>query len=259
LVLKTMPAPTWIFLRGLTRSSAHWGHFVAEFEAALPAHVVALDLPGNGSLWQARSATDVAHMAAWCQYALQRRGIQGPVGVLAMSLGGMVAAQWALQQPQSVRELVLINTSMRPFNPFWQRLRPASVWSLVKLALTQAAPQAWEREILRLTTHHARHDVLRDWCDERAQRPVSGMNALRQLWAAARYRAPEQGPQVPTLVLTAQHDRLVAAQCSIELAKRWGTALELHPSAGHDLTLDDGPWVAGAVRHWQAHRPPEGR
>jgi hypothetical protein len=24
----------------------------------------------------------------------------------------------------------------------------------------------------------------------------------------------------------------------------------LHPSAGHDLPLDDGPWVAAQVRDW---------
>jgi pimeloyl-ACP methyl ester carboxylesterase len=245
-----MQSQTWIFLRGLTRSSAHWGPFIGEFEAALPARVVALDLPGNGSLWQERSASNVSQMALWCQQEIQRRGIQGSVGVLAMSLGGMVAAQWALQQPQTVCELVLINTSMRPFNPFWQRMRRKSFWCLMKLAITGATPQVWEREILRLTTNHARHDVLQSWCEERLQRPVTGLNAMRQLLAAARYRAPEQGPRVPTLVLAGEHDRLVLAQCSQEIAKRWGFALQLHPSAGHDLTLDDGPWVAAAVRNW---------
>ena len=245
---------TWIFLRGLTRSSAHWGQFIAEFEMENSARVIALDLPGNGALWQERSATSVPQMAQWCQQEILRRGIQGPVGVLAMSLGGMVAAQWVLQQPEVVRELVLINTSMRPFNPFWQRMRPTSFLVLLKLALTGATPQVWEREILRLTTNHARHDVLPEWREERVQRPVSGVNAMRQLLAAARYRALEQGPRVPTLVLAGEHDRLVAAQCSKEIAKRWGTALQLHPSAGHDLTLDDGPWVAAAVRHWRESR-----
>lgn len=246
--------PIWIFLRGLTRSSAHWGSFIDEFETALSARVIALDLPGNGTLWQERSPPSVAQMAQWCQQELQRRCIGKPVGVLAMSLGGMVAAQWALQQPQTVRELVLINTSMRPFSPFWQRMRPASFLSLVRLALIGASMQVWEREILRLTTRHARHEVLKEWCAERAQRPVSGLNAMRQLLAAARYRAPELGPPVPTLVLAGQCDQLVSVQCAMEIAKRWNTALQLHPSAGHDLTLDDGPWVAASVQQWRANR-----
>jgi pimeloyl-ACP methyl ester carboxylesterase len=246
-----MATETWIFLRGLTRSSAHWAGFITEFESALSVRVIALDLPGNGALWQARSPGTVGDMAQWCQQELQRRGIHGPVGLLGMSLGAMVAAQWALQQPQAVRELVLINTSMRPFNPFWQRLRPASLWCLGKLALRRATPQTMEREILRLTSNHARHDVLQAWCDERVQHPVSGRNALRQLLAAARYRAPVPGPRVPTLVLAGEHDRLVAVQCSKVLSQQWRTALQLHPTAGHDLSLDAGPWVAATIRQWR--------
>ena len=245
---------TWIFLRGLTRSSRHWAGFVAEFEAALSVRVLALDLPGNGDLWQQRSPATVAQMARWCHGELQRRGIQAPVGVLAMSLGGMVAAEWALQQPHAVRELVLVNTSMRPFNPFWQRLRPASLLCLVKLALKGAPPQVWEREILRLTTNHPRQDVLQSWCAERVQRPVSGRNALRQLLAAARYRAAPQGPAMPTLVLSGAGDQLVSPQCSESLAGQWRAGLQVHPTAGHDLSLDDGPWVAAAVQHWQHSR-----
>ncbi len=242
---------TWVLLRGLTRGSAHWGSFVAKFEQAVSARVIALDLPGNGTLWQQRSPACVAHMADSCSAQLQQRGIVHPVGVLALSLGGMVAAQWALQAPWQLRELVLINSSMRPFNPFWQRLQPASAARLLGLALRGAGVEAWEREILRLSTHHARQDVLADWCAERRQHPVSGANTLRQLLAAARYRAPDTGPALPTLVLASQADQLVAVQCSERLAARWGSALRLHPTAGHDLTLDDGPWVADQVRRWR--------
>lgn len=242
----------WVFLRGLTRGSAHWGSFISEFEAQLPAQVIALDLPGNGRLWQKPSPTRVADLVQHCQAELRRRGIDQPVGLLALSLGGMVAMQWALEQPASVRELVLINTSARPLHPFWQRLRPAAWWAVARLLLTRADALAWEREILRLTSQHARQDVLQDWYQERLQHPVSAANALRQLVAAARYRAPRQAPLPPTLVLCGAADRLVAPQCSQTLAALWGSRLRLHPSAGHDLTLDAGPWVAEQVRQWSA-------
>jgi pimeloyl-ACP methyl ester carboxylesterase len=55
---------------------------------------------------------------------------------------------------------------------------------------------------------------------------------------------------VPTLVLAGEHDRLVAVQCSKLLAAQWHTALQLHPTAGHDLSLDAGPWVAASIRQW---------
>ncbi|NVO04468.1 MAG: alpha/beta hydrolase [Rhodoferax sp.] len=247
-----VPAPqTWVFLRGLTRSSAHWAGFVAEFEESLQVRVLALDLPGNGRLWRARSPASVAGMVQHVRAQLQQLGVAAPVSLLAMSLGGMVAAAWALQQPHEIRELVLINTSMRPFNPAWQRLRPASLARLFKLALGGAGAQAWEREILLLTTRHPRHEVLADWCVERLRHPVSAGNTLRQLLAAARYRAPLQGPSLPTLVLSGAADALVSPQCSHAVAQHWQTSLQVHPTAGHDLTLDAGPWVIAQMGRWQ--------
>jgi pimeloyl-ACP methyl ester carboxylesterase len=250
------PAPcTWVFLRGLTRCSAHWGDFIQTFEAAMPdAQVIALDLPGNGALWQQRSPATVAEMVLSCRQQLQQREIAGPVGLLALSMGGMVAAHWATHWPQELRELVLINTSMRPFSPAWQRMRPGSFWRLLQLAVGVADGAAREREILRLTSNHAGYAVLAEWVAERARHPVSAANTLWQLLAAARFRAALQAPALPTLVLAGQQDRLVAVQCSQALAQHWGVELRLHASAGHDLTLDAGPWVAAEVRRWRAAR-----
>jgi len=92
--------------------------------------------------------------------------------------------------------------------------------------------------------------VLDDWVAWRREHPVSRANTLRQLVAAARYSAPQVRPAVPILVLGSAGDRLVDPRCSLELARRWGTAFAQHPDAGHDLPLDDAPWVADRVRAW---------
>jgi hypothetical protein len=34
------------------------------------------------------------------------------------------------------------------------------------------------------------------------------------------------------------------------VAAQWQTGFAMHPEAGHDLPLDDGPWVAHRVRNW---------
>jgi hypothetical protein len=54
------------------------------------------------------------------------------------------------------------------------------------------------------------------------------------------------------LVLTSASDALVNPICSYNLAAQWQTALAVHPAAGHDLPLDDAPWVARRVRDWLA-------
>jgi len=246
----------WVLLRGLTRASAHWGGFIAELEVCLLARVIALDLPGNGTLWQQRSPSSVAGMVQHCREQLRQQGIHHPVGVLAMSLGGMVAAEWAWRHPSEVRSLVLVNTSMRPFSPFWQRLRPVAMVRLLAARVLRADAATLEQEILRLTTRHPRHGVLQSWCDESTRHPVSGINTLRQLLAAARYRAPLQAPAMPTLVLSGAGDRLVSPQCSRAVAQHWKVPLHMHGTAGHDLTLDAGPWVAEQVRQFIASTTP---
>ena len=54
---------TWILLRGLARESGHWGAFTAQFARAMPGcEVLALDLPGNGYLYQHASQIGRAHV-----------------------------------------------------------------------------------------------------------------------------------------------------------------------------------------------------
>jgi pimeloyl-ACP methyl ester carboxylesterase len=244
---------TWIFLRGLTREHRHWGDFVEQFQAEVTgSRVVALDLPGNGSLYQESSPLCVHQMVRHCRRQLIALGIKPPYHLLAMSLGAMVAVDWSSRYPQEIAAKVLINTSMRPFSPFFQRLRPANYGALLKLAFSGASAQASERTVLRITSNLAidTNKILPYWTSLRRECPVSRANALRQLVAAAGFRAPKTRPLASTLVLASEQDRLVNVECSKALATHWQCALRVHASAGHDLTLDDGPWVAAQVRAW---------
>lgn len=246
---------TWICLRGLTREAAHWGRFAELFRAAQPDdRVLMIDLPGNGVLHDQRSPATVADMATACCAELARQGVEGPVHLLAMSLGAMVATQWALDAPEQVAACVLINTSFRPYSPFTHRLRPRNYGTLLRLMCWPATPEAMEAAILRITSNHAeaRRGVLADWVAIRRARPVSAGNALRQLLAAARFRAPAQAPCRQTLLLNSARDGLVDAACSQAIAQAWGCPLRQHPDAGHDLPLDDPEWVVRAVRDWRS-------
>jgi pimeloyl-ACP methyl ester carboxylesterase len=239
----------WIFLRGLTRGSGHWGHFIAEFEAAVPhVKVIALDTAGNGARFAEQSPCNVAAMVEDCRAQLQLMGYVPPYQVLALSLGGMVAALWAHRWPEEVQRIVLVSTSMRPLNPFYERLRPGSYLTMAKLLASGASATRWEQEILRITTRHPQHDVLADWVHMRESNPVSLANALRQLLAAARFKLPGASSMEKVLLLAGQGDQLVSAKCTLALARHWNCAAVLHPTAGHDVPLDDGPWVAAQVR-----------
>ena len=243
---------TWVLLRGLVRESRHWGNFPELLARELPeAQVLPLDLPGNGSLNKALSPLTIPAMAEYCRTELARQGVPPPYHLLAMSMGGMVAAAWATAHPQEVNSCVLINTSFGSFSPLHQRLRPGALLRLIKGLLT-LSDHSREGVIFSLTSNLPREhapQVVEAWCAIRSASPVSPGNTARQLLASARYKAPLKAP-VPTLLLLGAGDRLVDPQCSREIAARWDCALAVHPWAGHDLTLDDGPWVAGRVRNW---------
>lgn len=242
----------WIFLRGLTRDRHHWGAFASAFQCAFPdAPVVMLDLPGNGVLHRENSPKTVEAMVAYCRHELAARAVAPPYRLLAISLGGMVAAAWAVAHPDELRACVLINTSMRPFSPFHWRLRPAAYGRIVRLFAEDDARTS-EAIILSMTSNNREHarNVLDDWASWRREHPVSPNNALRQLLAAARFRASLQAPATRLLVLASGSDRLVDPRCSRRLAEAWDCPLVEHPHAGHDLPLDDGGWIVEQVQRW---------
>lgn len=247
---------TWILLRGLTRACHHWGRFAGVLEHTLgDVRVIALELPGNGSLHRMSSPASIPAMAAYCRTALVQRGIAPPYRILAMSLGAMVAVAWASAHPAEVSHCVLVNTSLRPFSPFYRRLRPANYPALLRVALGARALAA-ERAILRMTSaiHADDATLAQDWATFRALHPVSAGNALCQVLAAACFRAPLVPPLADTLLLAGAGDQLVSPECSRAIATAWRRELRVHPTAGHDLPLDDGPWVAAQVADWLAGR-----
>jgi pimeloyl-ACP methyl ester carboxylesterase len=260
---------TWVLLRGLTREQGHWGPFPLLLQKALPpdSQVITPDLPGNGLLWRARSPASVADMVEAVRLQLAESSRPGPYHVVAMSLGAMVAVEWAHRHPHELLSAVLINTSLKPYSPPWRRLQPRHYLNILRLLLTKASAESWERAILQMTTRHpschADHlgaaeqtaqeaAILNQWLSLRAQHPVSTINGLRQLWAAARYHAPHTAPPVPLLLLNGQGDCLVHPSCSNVLASSWSVPLIKHPTAGHDLPLDAGPWVVQQVQQWLA-------
>lgn len=242
---------TWVLLRGLARESRHWGGFAALLEQRLPVGdvVLAPDLPGNGRLWRATSPASVAGLVDAVRAELVAQGHGPPYVLVAMSLGGMVALEWAAFAPRELDACILLNTSAGGLSPFWQRMQPR--WYPTLLRSLLPAPLALrERAVYAMTsTRPPDAAVLARWVGYAQSHPVSAGNALRQLVAAARFRAPPQ-LRLPGLVLVSRGDRLVDPACSHAIARAWNLPLREHPSAGHDLPLDDAEWVVDQIARW---------
>lgn len=236
----------WVLIRGLAREARHWGAFPQALRAALPdAEVDCVDLPGNGVRNAERSPSTIAGMLR----AVRSRAPSPRVHLVGLSLGGMVAAEWAARFPGEVGACVLVNTSMRPVSPWYRRLRLASAPAVLRAALERDATRR-EADIVSLTTSRGDAALAAAWARFAVDRPVSRANALRQLIAASRYRAPAGVPAVPMLILCSARDRLVDPECSRRMAARWNLPIAEHPDAGHDLPSDDPRWMAARIAEW---------
>lgn len=239
----------WVLLRGLAREAGHWGAFARMLARATGDEVLTPDLPGNGGRCAERSPASVAQLVADCRAKLPPSG--AATVVVAMSLGAMVAIEWCRQAPDDVAGCVLVNTSGGGASPFWRRLQPRNYLAIARTLWPGTVAAAREAAILRMTSNAGNHDeVFARWTALAQAHPVTAVNALRQLLAAARYRVPRQKPVVPLVLLASAADRLVHPSCSVRLAARWQVPLHLHPWAGHDLPLDDPAWVLEKVTRW---------
>lgn len=238
----------WIFLRGLTRESRHWGDLPALWSARGLGRPSRIDLPGNGTACHAPVPADVRGIMEAVRATARTAGVTAPCRILAMSLGAMVATEWAQRYPGEVAGLVLVNTSMRPFSTLPQRLRPQNWAALIGMAHHWHDRARCARTVHRLTCERmdTRDADLAAWLAIDQTAPVTRAAALRQLLAAARYRAAA-APPCPTLILSSDADRLVNPICSARIASAWQAQHLRHPWAGHDLPHDDAGWLCEAV------------
>ncbi|WP_220718034.1 alpha/beta fold hydrolase [Agarivorans litoreus] len=243
-----------ILVRGLIREKRHWGQFRELLQLAFPERtIVSFDLPGNGHLYRLKSAESICQMRQSLRIQLRLQNIDiACVDIVAISLGGMLAVDWANTFSHEVNSVVLINSSNAAFSPFYRRLNWRVYPSLVSAICTQSTLSR-QRKIMALTTNfphqHQHQQVLCAWVSWAKQYPVSLENAYLQLKAAAAFKVPNK-PKQAMLILNSPRDKLVDCSCSEQLAKRWQADFKQHPTAGHDLPLDAPLWTVKQIQQW---------
>lgn len=97
-----------LLLHGLGSRSADWQLQIPFL--ANTYRVIAPDLRGHGASPKPRGPYSVAMMTADVMALLEKLNV-GPVHIIGLSMGGMIAFQMAVTNPEFVRSLVIVNSS----------------------------------------------------------------------------------------------------------------------------------------------------
>ncbi|WP_419810509.1 alpha/beta fold hydrolase [Bacterioplanoides sp.] len=247
----TQAAADIILLRGLIRSRFHWQDFPQQLQHAFPEHrILTPELAGNGERFQENTPASIRAMMLDIRQQVTLDQSQAktkhPAVIIAVSMGAMIATEWAHHFPQEVQQLHLINTSAGQFSRPWQRMQAAAFLSLLP-AITDK--KRLEQKIIDWTINIQKDAQLTQrWQDFSQQHPLSLRNAVTQLLAASRYRGQSHAPINHCYFYHSQGDRLVNPNCTAAIAQHWNKPLERHGFAGHDLSMDDSPWLIDKLR-----------
>lgn len=233
----------WVIIRGLGREGEHSAEFLEKLRAAdSQADVRCIDLPGAGEHFKLSSPMSIEAIAEFVQMHL-KNDPRDERFIISISLGAMVTAALLEAYPRIARGAVFTNVSFSNLSPVYHRLQLEGFRHLFR-AVTAANSEDRERAVLEMVSNRPdRHDFIQDWAAIASERPVSAMNFFKQLFAAATFKLSERKPDIPLLVLASAGDRMVKPESSQAFSKYWGLPIKTHPTAGHELWLDDADWV----------------
>ncbi len=207
--------PTILLIHGYTASLYVW-KTAAPMLAEAGFHVIAIDLLGFGysekPSWFDYAITSQARMIA---RFMNRIGI-GRATVLGSSYGGAVAATIALDYPERVEKLVLVDSVCNDNLKNHPILKLAAIPGIGE-AITPflVDSRAFQRYRMRGTLAPANHDLITDDRVESIRRPLAAADAHHSLlatsraWSADRIEQDAHLINQPTLIVWGEDDKVI--------------------------------------------------
>lgn len=193
---------------------------------------------------------------------LDAQGISSCI-ILGWSLGGILAMELALRQPDRVAGLILIATAARPVGNHpptnWLDLANTGIASLLNLALPGSpwiintfGKNSLYRYLLRRHTQHAYYRLAREGFGAYLKTSAQANRALNRALAQRYNRLDALAHlQCPALVLCGEKDCHITAAASLETARYlpWGEG-RCYPDTAHLLPWEIPELILEDIKAW---------
>jgi pimeloyl-ACP methyl ester carboxylesterase len=239
--------PWLVLVQGLGYDRAGWEPVLGPLGRHL--RLVLIDNRGSGHSDPAGGRLTVTDMAGDVATVLGRLRL-GPVNLMGVSLGGMIAQEVAIEYPQLVQALVLVATT-----PGWPNGYPMPAHTVALLASSARLPEevAVRRNVenaLSPRTVRERPAVVQELIEHRAEHRTDPLVWMAQMTAGARYSGNRRQSRITarTLVVHGSDDAVVDPRNAELLATRIPDArLVVMNGVGHLLFWEDPQEFADVV------------
>jgi pimeloyl-ACP methyl ester carboxylesterase len=224
------------------------GEFAASWMWVIPGlvgthRVVVPDLPGHGASGLADEPLDTARVVAWLGELIERT-CPSPPALVGHLLGGAIAARFAIDHPDRLSRLVLVDTY--GLGRFW----PTPRYALAMLAFAARPTEGTQERLFRQCAFDLdglrerlgeRGELLEAYALDRARAP--GVNAalkhlMPQLGVPAIPSAELARIAVPTALIWGRHDRQVRLGLAEAASARYGWPLHVVERAADDPAVE---------------------
>ena len=222
-----------LLIHGLGSSTEDWEPQIGDFASHF--RVITYDVRGHGRTDKPRARYSVRQFADDAAALLQHLKV-GPAHVLGISMGGMIALQLAVDHPNTVKSLTIVNSGPELVLRTWrQRIAIYSRFAIVRLMGMRKMGEMLATRLLPSPAHAAaRNTFIERWA---RNDPGAYLRALRALigWSVA----PRLGSIVaPTLVITADQDYTPVPFKQEYTSKVPGARLVVVPDSRHLLPVE---------------------
>lgn len=246
----------WILIRGLARGVGHWGDFSKLFEKSFSEDkIYYVDIPGNGYLNHIKTPLKISEFIPFFEKQLRQQNFNAnlPTYGYSLSLGSMAMVEWARQKPDFFSQIYISNTSAGNFSNIFKRLSYKAILLGMKISHLQDIRQK-ELAALLITTSMSKEQIEQSHQQQLSsivkysqEYPTHPKNILRQLIAASIFYFPREAP-TEVILMSGLKDQFVSPSCTVDIEKHWKCRHHKHPTAGHDISMQDPEWVIEKIK-----------